>query len=249
VRQDAVIAQPILGLVTHSGTQQIGIVTTIKDGALRYSAIGASTTEVPIDVGRTPYRIAITHHAPAVARSGQPFEMRVQLVAKLDQAFGWYQQDRGLVSVAFFRRRFAYNTLAPFLASNKTAALDLDGVAIFTDLEVSEISGNLAMPEREFFFTFSVELIIDGFLVDISSINSPSFLAEPGPATKIVLNTPLSSSADSLLPLPVSPVLYVSDKVPLCACAHKAHTQYIYIYINLFIYIYIYIYIHIYIYI
>lgn len=57
-----------------------------------------------------------------------------------------------------YRRRFNYNTPAPLRGTLKSVA-NMDGVAVFTDLEVEEISGDLLMPERVFFLTISVELL------------------------------------------------------------------------------------------
>jgi hypothetical protein len=85
-------------------------------------------------------------------------------------------------------------------------------VAHFTNLEVSEISGDLIQPERSFFLTFSVVLIVDDVDVGMSAVNSPHFLARPGPPAKVLLNTKFTPAVVSLAPLPVSPVLYVADK-------------------------------------
>jgi len=141
-RTDAVISTPQAGIVTYQGDESIGIVSSIKGASLRYTASGATSTDMPISCGRTPYRLNIVQDAPTVAQSGEPFQVSVQLVAKLDQPFGWYQTSPAAVSVELYRRRFNYNTLAP-LRGTLQAAANLDGLITFTDLEVEEISGDL----------------------------------------------------------------------------------------------------------
>ena len=211
VRQDAIISSPALGLVTYIGPDRLGIATSIKGAVLRYSAVGTSTTEMPIDVGRTPYRLRTLQDVPTVVASGEPFAISVQIVAKLDQAFGWYDTMPAVVTLALFRRRYEYNTPAP-LTGALTATVDLDGIARFTDLQVAEISGDLLRPERVFFLSVRCNLQVDGINVDLSAIQSPYFLAKPGPPAIIRLNSALAPSITAGEPLPVSPRLYVTDK-------------------------------------
>ena len=60
--------------------------------------------------------------------------------------------------MALYRRRYNYNTPAP-LRGSVTATANLDGIAVFTDLEVEEVSGDLLQPERVFFLTVSTVLL------------------------------------------------------------------------------------------
>jgi len=211
VRRDAIISAPALGLVTYTGPGKLGIATSIKGAVMRYTAVGTSTTELSIEVGLTPYRLKIIQDVPAVAESGEPFAFAVQILAKLDQAFGWYDSKQAEVTLALFRRRFEYNTPAP-LTGTLTTKVDLDGIAHFTDLQVAEISGDLLRPERVFFLSIRCSLLVDGIDVGLSSIQSPYFLAKPGPPAKIHPKSILKPSTTAGLPLPVSPKLYVTDK-------------------------------------
>ena len=60
--------------------------------------------------------------------------------------------------MALYRRRYNYNTPAP-LRGTVEATANLDGIAVFTDLEMEEISGDLLQPERVFFLTISAVLL------------------------------------------------------------------------------------------
>lgn len=45
-------------------------------------------------------RLKITEDSPAVAQAGEPFRIGVQIVAKLDQPFGWYQASPSMARVS-----------------------------------------------------------------------------------------------------------------------------------------------------
>lgn len=59
VRTDAVVSEPQAGVVSYLGDQRLGIVASIKGASLRYTAQGAAGTDMPVSVGRTPYRYAL----------------------------------------------------------------------------------------------------------------------------------------------------------------------------------------------
>ena len=65
VRTDAVIRRPQAGVVAHEGDERLGIVSSIKGASLRYTAQGALGTDMPISVGRTPYRYALPFSRPS----------------------------------------------------------------------------------------------------------------------------------------------------------------------------------------
>jgi hypothetical protein len=219
VRRDAIVRLPTLGLVTYADESALGIVATIKAGVLRWSircareAVAPATTEFTISVGRLPYRLAITQAPPALADSGQAFPVSAQIVAKLDQAFGWFQTQRARVTVQLFRRRYATNSRAPLLG-NTSVVVDDSGTAHFTDLEVVEISsgGTLQFDKRVFFLTFTTFLIVDSVDVGIPDASSEYFLVRPGPAAKVLLNKPLAESLVALHATPLNPQPYIADK-------------------------------------
>jgi hypothetical protein len=127
--------------------------------------------------------LKIFQDVPAVAESGDPFAFAVQILAKLDDSFGWYDSKQAEVTLALFRRQFEYNTPAP-LTGTLTAKVDLDGILHFTVLQVAEISGDLLRTERVFFL-IRCSLLVHGVDVGLSSIQSPYFLAKPGQPSRI----------------------------------------------------------------
>eukprot|EP00960_Hanusia_phi_P028440 747415-Hanusia_phi.AAC.7 len=168
-------------------SSNLGIHTADRSASIEFTSYPLLKTQMQMILGYNPYRINLIKNLPSPLYAGIPLQLLIQLSARYDEPFGWFDRRPAIVQVALFRIKFTTHTEAPF-QGNRNATVDYDGIA----------SNEVVLMEVDYvyYFRFSLVFNLDGVDISLPTVTTGTFNVLPGPAFAI---SPISFNAQQVL--------------------------------------------------
>ncbi|EKX53222.1 hypothetical protein GUITHDRAFT_100931 [Guillardia theta CCMP2712] len=154
----------------------LGIYTADRSANMLFTSYPLATAQMRMVLGYNPYRINMVKALPFPLYAGIPIQLLIQLSARYDEPFGWFDRRPAVVQATLFRIKFTTHTEAPF-EGNKNATVDYDGLAS------NEVS--LMEVDYVYYFRFTLAFNLDGIDISLPTVLTGTFNVLPGPAYAI----------------------------------------------------------------